>query len=118
MALAGAAYLPHGLRVPAELQDEDVGGGEHGEQDHFWQGGDPQEYGQREGAHEAAQQGVGRRLAGRDRQHWVPAPRGQDHQGPVGTGAPGPRQTAHLEEDGGTRSMGGTPLRTQGAPSS
>lgn len=61
---------------------------------------------------------MGRRLAGRGRQHWVPAPGRQDHQGPVGTGAPGPRQAAHLEEEGGSRSVGGAPLRTRDAPSS
>lgn len=59
-----AAHLPRGPGVAAELQDQDVGRGEHEEQDRFGQGGHSQEDGQWECVHQAAEQGVGHRRAG------------------------------------------------------
>lgn len=69
-----------------------------------------------EGAHEAAQQGVGRRASqGGAGSTGSSALGRQDHHGPIGDWSPGPRQAAHLEEDGGTRKWGGAPPVTQGA---
>lgn len=102
-------HLPRGPGVAAELQDQDVGRGEHGQQDDLRQGGDAQEQGERQRAHQAAEQGVRRRLAGRrlagccratgppgTRWHWRSRPRAGSPPG--GDGGQGARALTHDTE--------------------